>query len=82
MGEDEPISSTAMKMLQQRIASLKKSSAQVESYRKAIERRPPVPQGTQMMWEEMAADHALLVSWHENAWRAMSANGQDPAIDV
>jgi len=72
----EAMSAAAMALLLKRIDSLKAAGAALENYRQAIERRPPVPQGTQMMmWDEMKMDHDLLCSWHESAWRAMSNAG-------
>lgn len=72
----EAMNAAAMALLLKRIENLKSAGAALDSYRQAIERRPPVPQGTQnMMWDEMKMDHDLLCSWHESAWCAMSNAG-------
>jgi hypothetical protein len=82
---NEGVSAAAMGLLAQRIAALR-NSAELK-FQQAIEKRPQLPQGTQlMMWEEMKMDHQLLCNWHESAWkeqqRQQQQMGQEPTPDL
>jgi hypothetical protein len=35
-----------------------------------IKRRPEMPQGV-THWEELKADHQLIVDWHEQQWASL-----------
>lgn len=79
---NEGISAAAMSLLAQRIAALR-SSAELK-FQQAIEKRPQLPQGTQlMMWDELEKDHELVCKWHESAWKEQRQQmGQEPTAEL
>ena len=60
------------KLLAQRLQELQAA----ELAQQQLARRPPLPSGTSLMWDEMQADHNLLDKWHRNCWTQLQQQAQ------